>query len=143
MRLDLRKQRLSASGQFEGVDFVAFVDGHDDSVRLADDPGNITLGLPLLSTQPLRPKRVHRLLGQLSGHVLPAQQRPHPGPRRIQTFLRRHGSHDCVAVDAGPVGARGVVQEFSRRSARLSRGRSRVCAEHHVAKVAVIGDVLG
>lgn len=118
--LDLLEQGIAAGLQLEGVHPVGVIDGHHDSVGLANNAGHLTSGTCDLSAQPLRPQRVDRLPLQLSGNILPAEQAPNSRPRRVQPLAGGYRRHERVSVDPGSVRTRRVIEKRPGGAAGLA-----------------------
>ena len=144
VRLDLLEQRAGrVQGQLERLDLVALGDGDDDVVRLLHRLRDLLLRRLQVGGQRLPADQVDVLVLQLRLDLLPAQVVADAGSGDLQPLPRRHRQDHGVAVDAGAVRPRRLVEEPPRLGAGVARGGRRLRAQHGVVEIAVVGDVVG
>ena len=139
--LDLREQRPAVGGEPERLGLARIAQGHHDAPGGADGVGHATPGIFKALSQPLALQRIDRVLGELSLHVLPAEERADRIACRGNAVPGRHRQHHHVPMHPGPVRAGGLREVAARRGAWPAGLRGRLRAEHRVAELAVVAEV--
>ena len=139
--LDLREQRPTIGREPERLGLARLVQGHHDAPGGANGVRYAPPGFFKALSQPLTLKRIDRVLGKLSLHVLPAEQRANRVARRGDAVPGRHRQHHHVTVYPGLVRSRGLGEVPACQGARAAGLRGRLRPEHRVAELAVVAEV--